>query len=271
LILRFGHNFHARNRRGPGNSRFASDVRSAVGEYSISSIGPGPRALKHWATAIEAGLTAAAEIQFNNTCELASIPYLPALELVAEHIHRLAPLQLHGMLVGWTMGGHPSPNFELAQQFNRTPAPNPDTVLNDLAQKRFGSAGAPHAREAWKLASAAFREYPFHTAVVYTSPAQWGPANPLYRTKTGYHATMWGLPYDDLESWRGPYPPDIFAQQFEKVAAGFRLAAAELQQAAEKAPSLNRKDAETDLRFTRAAAIHFQSDHHLDPTRLRDY
>jgi hypothetical protein len=34
---------------------------------------------------------------------------------VAEHIHNLASVKLHGMLIGWTMGGHPSPNFQPAK------------------------------------------------------------------------------------------------------------------------------------------------------------
>ena len=234
-------------------------VRSQVGEYSISSVGPGPRALKHWAAAVQAGAKPAAEIQFNNTCEIATIPYLPVLDLVAEHLHNLASVRLHGMLIGWTMGGHPSPNFQLAQQFNRTPAPDVAAALDALARARFGAEGAPHARKAWTLASAAFRQYPFHVGVVYTSPIQWGPANPLYPSKTGYHATMWGLPYDDLEGWRGPYPAEVFAAQFGKVAAGFELAMTELQLALGKAPSAQRAAAEDDLRFARAAAIHFQS------------
>ena len=66
------------------------------------------------------------------------------------------------------------------------------------------------SRTAWRLLSDGFRQYPFHVSVVYTSPVQLGPANPLYPTKTGYRATMWGLPYDDLDGWRGPYPPEVF-------------------------------------------------------------
>ncbi|MCL5097515.1 MAG: hypothetical protein M1608_08300, partial [Candidatus Omnitrophica bacterium] len=160
---------------------------------------------------------------------------------------------------GWTMGGHPSPNFQLAQRMNRIPAPEVDVVLDDLARARFGVEGAAHARKAWTLASDAFRQYPFNIGVVYTSPVQWGPANPLYPSKTGYHATMWGIPYDDLDSWRGPYPPEVFAAQFEKVAAGFRLAVTELELAVKKTPPAQQNEAEADLRFARAAAIHFQS------------
>jgi hypothetical protein len=234
-------------------------IKTAVGEYSISAVGPGPRALRHWKAAQQAGLKTAAEIQFNNTCEIASVPYLPVMDLVAEHIHNLASAKLDGMLIGWTMGGHPSPNFQLARQLNRTPAPNVDTVLDALARERFGPEGAPHARKAWTLTSDAFRQYPFHVSVVYTSPVQCGPANALYPSKTGYKATMWGIPYDDLDGWRGPYPPDVFAAQFEKMAQGWGPGIAELQVAVEKTPADRRNEAQADLRFARAAAIHFQS------------
>ncbi|MFH1923372.1 MAG: hypothetical protein ABIP48_26205 [Planctomycetota bacterium] len=234
-------------------------IQTKVGEYSISSVGPGPRSVRHWQAARQAGLKTAAEIQFNNTCEIASLPYLPVMDLVAEHIHNLAPSKLDGMLIGWTMGGYPSPNFQFAQRLNRTPAPEVDTVLDGLARERFGPEGAPHARKAWTLMSDAYRQYPFHISVVYTSPVQWGPANPLYPTKTGYSATMWGIPYDDLNGWRGPYPPEVFAAQFEKMAEGWRPGIAELQLAVAKTPPDRRHEAEADLRLARAAAMHFQA------------
>ena len=195
-------------------------IATRVGEYSISAVGPGPRSVRHWASARQSGIRTAAEIQFNNTCEIASIPYLGVMDLVAEHLHNLAPAKLDGMLIGWTMGGHPSPNFQLARELNETPAPNADAVLDALARERFGAEGAIHGRKAWTLMSDAYRQYPFHVSVVYTCPVQIGPANPLYPAKTGYSATMWGIPYDDLNGWRGPYPPEVFAGQFEKMAQG---------------------------------------------------
>ena len=235
-------------------------VKSTVGEYSISSIGPGPRALPHWTTARGAGLKVGAEIQFNNTCEIASIPYLPVMDLVAEHCQKLL-VSAHpdAMLIGWTMGGHPSPNLEVVREMYTLPDPTVEKVLDRLAVERFGAGGAPHARRAWTLMSTAFREYPFHISVVYTCPVQCGPANPLYPEKTGYSATMWGLPYDNLDGWRGPYPPEVFADQFEKVASGWRPGIAELDGAVAAAPEERRAEVRTDARFARAAAIHFQS------------
>ena len=234
-------------------------IATTVGEYSISAVGPGPRSVGHWAAARQAGIKTAAEIQFNNTCEIASIPYLPVMDLVAEHIHNLAPAELDGMLIGWTMGGHPSPNFEIASRLSRRPAPRIEAVLDGLARERFGVEGAGHGRKAWTLLSDAFRQYPFHISVVYTSPVQYAPANAVYPARTGYSATMWGIPYDDLSGWRGPYPPEVFASQFEKMAEGWRTGVAELERAVETTPPDRRNEAQTDLRFARAAGIHFQS------------
>lgn len=235
-------------------------VTSSVGEYSISSVGPGPRSLSHWKVANGLGLKTGTEIQFNNTCEIASIPYLPVLDLVAEHCSNLeSKANLDALFIGWTMGGHPSPNLMIPERFNRTPTPGIDSVLDELARERFGETGSPHARKAWTMFSEAYREYPFHISVVYTSPVQWGAANPLYPTKTGYSATMWGIPYDDVNGWRGPYPAEVLAAQFEKVAAGWQPAIDELQKAVDAAPENMRGTAQADLRYARAAAIHFQS------------
>lgn len=234
-------------------------VKSAVGEYSISAVGPGPRSQKHWKAARDNGMKTGTEIQFNNTCEIASLPYLPVMDLIAEHCRNLAPAKIEAMLIGWTMGGYPSPNFQLAQKMSQSPTPDANAALDAVALERFGPEGAPRARAAWTRMSDAFREYPFHISVVYTSPVQIGPANPLYDKKTGYSATMWGIPYDNLDGWRGPYPPDVFARQFEKVAEGWGTGLEELKQAVEKTPPERRQEAQSDLRLARAAAIHFQS------------
>lgn len=234
-------------------------IQSKVGEYSISAVGPGPRSLRHWKLAQEAGLNRGTEIQFNNTCELASIPYLPVMDLVAEHCRNLTPHKMDAMLIGWTMGGYPSPNFRLAQEVSRSPGAAIATSLEAVARERFGVKGAAHARKAWRLLSDGFRQYPFHVSVVYTSPVQWGPANPLYPTKTGYSATMWGLPYDDLDGWRGPYPPEVFIGQFERVVEGWRAGITALELAVQATPTDRRDEVAADLRFARAAAIHFEA------------
>jgi hypothetical protein len=234
-------------------------VSTTVGEYSISAVGPGPRAARHWQLAKEAGLKTMAKVQLNNTWELSAVPYLPALDLIAEHCNNLATAGVDGLMLSWTLGGYPSPNLEVAQHFSTRPPPERDAVLDAVAVARFGPEGAPHARKAWTAFSDAFREFPFHGGVVYTAPMQYGPSNLLYATPTGYAATMVGFPYDDVDRWRGPYPAEVFAGQFTKLAEGWKKGLPHLEQAVSEAPGDKKKDVVAELRFTEAALLHFES------------
>ena len=111
----------------------------------------------------------------------------------------------------------------------------------------------------WAAFSRAFREYPFHAGVLYQSPVQMGPANLLYPLATHYQATMTGIPYDDLDGWRGPYPAEVFAAQFAKLAELWQPGLSELERAVAKAPADRAADARAELRFARVAWLHFSS------------
>lgn len=224
-------------------------VKTVVGEYSISSIGPGPRAQRHWAAAKKRGMRTSAKIQCGNTWELSAVPYLPVVENITRHATALRDLGVKDIMLGWTLGCHPSPNIEAITEINA------GGTLDTLALKRHGKANAANAATFWRECSAAFREFPYHIGVVYQAPLQMGPANPLWLTATGYKACMVGLPYDDLKAWRAVYPADIFASQLEKVATGFEAAIAKLRSGiAEPPPALAE-----ELLFAEAAAIHFAS------------
>src|SRR5688572_17936607 len=148
------------------------------------------------------------------------------MDLVAGHCANLRSADVDGMMLSWSLGGYPSPNLDLARRIGAG-APAAE-ALDSLAKERYGDAAAPHARRAWTLFSDAFREYPYDGEVVYHNPAQFGASNLLYPARTGYRSTMIGFPYDDLAQWRGPYPPEVFAAQFEKVAKGWEAGVAEL-------------------------------------------
>jgi len=235
-------------------------VSSAVGEYSISAVGPGPRAQKHWALAKERGLRTMAKMQVNCSWELSAVPYLPVMNLVAQHCDNLAEADIDGLMLSWTVGGYPSPNLELVQRFQTEPKPTVQEALRDLATCRYGAQAAPAVLEAWSQFSTAFTEYPFHVQFVYSGPAQYGPSNLLYPKPTGYRATMIGFPYDDVDGWRGIYPADVLASQFEKMAAGWRRGLASFKAALPgiTAPEL-RQRAQEDYGVAEAAGLHFQS------------
>ena len=224
-------------------------VKSVVGEYSISCIGPGPRARRHWEAAKKRGLRIVAKIQCGNTWELSAVPYLPVLENITRHAAALRDIGVKDIMLGWTLGCHPSPNIEAISEIYS------GGTLDTLAKKRHGETNAAAAATFWRECSASFREFPFHIGVVYQAPLQMGPANPFWAVPTGYKACMVGIPYDDLKAWRAIYPADTFASQLEKVAAGFEAAIAKLRATiADPPPPLAE-----ELLFAEAAAIHFVS------------
>lgn len=234
-------------------------VKTTVGEYSISAIGPGPRAQRHWRLARERGLRTIAKIQAGNTWELSAVPYIPAVENVARHAENLRGAQIDGLMLGWTLGGYPSPNLEVVSE--TLACGSADEAMRRVAERRFGKALTPAVVTAWRGFSAAFREFPYHIGVVYNGPQQLGPANLLWAETTGYRATMVGFPYDDLERWRAVYPPEVFAGQFAKVAEGFERALDQLRAASATAgaSSAERRTLDVECGVAEAAAIHFRS------------
>jgi hypothetical protein len=213
----------------------------------------------HWAAAKQRGMKTVAKVQLNNTWELCTVPYLPVLDLVADHCQSLAAANVDGMMLSWSLGGYPSANLELAKQFAVRPAPAAETALQAIADKNYGPRAAPLVRQAWTKFSGAFREYPYNGAVLYNAPQQMGPANLLYAQPTGYAATMVGIPYDDLNAWRGPYPAQVFAEQFQKVADGWADGLVDLEAAQRLTPDGLVQAAAADLRVAQAAHVHFAS------------
>jgi hypothetical protein len=236
-------------------------VKSEVGEYCLSAVGPGPRALRHWRLARERGLETVAKIQAGNTWELSAVPYIPAVENAARHAERLRNTGVRSLMLGWTLGGFPSPNLEAVSE--TMTCGSADEGMRRVAERRFGPGLASAVVAAWRGFSAAFSEFPFHAGLLYSGPQQLGPANLLWSAPTGYHASMVGFPYDDLDSWRAIYPAEVFAGQMEKVAQGFRAALERLRTQTAEAQALataaQRRALAQECRVAEAAAIHFQS------------
>jgi hypothetical protein len=235
-------------------------VATTVGEYSISTVGPGPRATKHWALAKKRGLKTLAKIQANCTWELSAVPYLPVMNLVAQHCANLADADIDGLMLSWSVGGYPSPNLQLVRCFDAEPRPTVEQALAQVAEARYGLGAAPNVLKAWSKFSTAFVEYPFHGGLVYNGPMQCAPANLLYPQPTKYRATMVGFPYDDLDRWRAVYPAEVLASQFGKIATGWDEGLS-LLQAARKETNVPSQQASLheDAGLAEAAGLHFRS------------
>ncbi len=243
-------------------------VETSVGEYSISTIGPGQRAKRRWDFARGRGLRTVAKVQCGCTWELSAVPYIPAVANVARHAAGLRGMRVNGLMLGWTLGGYPSPNLEVVAEIGAAHSevgatPDVERALLRVAERRFGDVLAPHVVSAWQEYSEAFSQFPFDGGLVYNGPMQVGPANPLWGEPTGYHATMVGFPYDDLEAWRAVYPPEVFVGQFEKVATGFEQAHAALTPAYQscrgRLTAEQRTAVAQELSVGEAAGIHFRS------------
>jgi hypothetical protein len=233
-------------------------VKTVVGEYSMSVVGPGPRATRNWALARKHKLATVAKTQFNNTWEISAVPWIPVLPLVVEHCRKLAEAGIDGTMPSWTCGGYPSPNLHASAAYAFEPRPDDATVLRHEAERMYGAAVADEAVAAWKAFSEAFVEFPYGVAI-YIIPTQHGPANLLRLTPTKLKPGMILFPYDAYKSWSGAYPPDVVRSQFRKVAAKWRTGLEKLERVAAKVPPTKRKAAQRELAIARTCHNHFES------------
>jgi hypothetical protein len=233
-------------------------VKTVVGEYSMSVVGPGPRAAKNWALAQKAGLRTVAKTQFNNTWEISAVPYIPVLPLVLDHCEGLAKAGVGGVMASWTCGGFPSPNLQAAGAFASEPRPARELILGDAAERIYGAEGAAKALEAWGLFSEAFQMFPYGVAI-YILPTQHGPANLLRIKPTGLKPGMILFPYDQYQSWKGAYPAEtvqrLMAQMTAKWSAGVEV----LKQAGARAPAGGQKAAQLEFAIAQTCQTHFES------------
>jgi len=229
-------------------------VQTRVGEYSISVVGPGPRATRNWQLAREHGLGTLAKTQFNNTWEISAVPYVPVPGLIVDHCLNLERAGIEGVMASWTCGGYPSLNLEAARAVYRSPHPSKEQILFELASSRYGKEAAPKVMEAWNEFAQAFQQFPYGVAI-YTIPTQHGPANLLRLEPSGHRAAMILFPHDDLKAWCGAYPPEAVLAQMRKLADGWHLGLLKF----ERAVRAGRGAAAEDLAVARTCYNHFAS------------
>ncbi len=232
-----------------------------VGEYSISVVGPGPRALRNWDFARQGGLKRLAKVQWSSTWEISAVPYIPVPDLIVQHCENLVKPGIQGVMASWTVGGYPSPNFEAAKRYYVSPLPSSgDEVLREVALRRYGRDAGPQILGAWKAFSEAFVQYPMEGGgVVYHIPTQHGPANLLRLQPTGYKTTMMLFPYDDYEHWVGSYPVKVAEEQFQKMAAMWKKGLETFRAALAGVPRQKIVAAQIDFGIAETCYLHFQS------------
>ena len=232
-------------------------VKSEINEYSISAPGPSERAKAIWGVAKAHGMKTAAKVQAALTWEMSAVPYVPVMDIVAEHACNLMDSGVDGVMLSWSLGSAPTPNLAIYADCRRGEGLDP--VLNRLAERLYGKDGVARARTAWTAYSDGFREYPFHISSVYCGNHTLGPANPLYPEPSGWTASMVGYPFDDLKRWRSIYPEDTWLGQMEKVRDGFEKGNAAFEALVSSLSGERQAAARRELGLFRAIENHFRS------------
>jgi hypothetical protein len=159
------------------------------------------------------------------------VPYFPTFDLVAEHIRNLKAEGVRHTMLSWTLGGAPSPNLDL------TCGILDGRYTGDESRQMIENVFPEKCREtvykSQKIMCDAFREFPFTVSVLYNSPSSaFGPRAMFYAEPTHRHSSMVGVVWDNLDGWRGVYPPntktgypeEVFEEQYAKMVAGFEKA-----------------------------------------------
>ena len=232
-------------------------VKSKIGEYSMSTAGPGPRAIRNWEYAREAGLKCMAKVQVNCTWEIAITPSVPVMDIVAKHAENLSTAGVDGVMLSWSLGGYPSENMKLFHSFDGKITS--EEAITKLAREEYGEEAWRLVREAWRECSTTFEEYPFYIGSIYNGAHHIGPANLFYTQKTGYRATMVGIPYDNHTRWASIYPSHIWSSQMAKSAVGFKKGITLLEQAYKVAKGGYKEKVAVALSRMKAVYIHLQA------------
>ena len=164
-----------------------SGVRGEVIDYTISIPGPGKRAVSNWSKAAASGHKTAAKVQLNNTWECSAVPYLPVIDLVAQHLDGLVKSDINGLMLSWTLGGYPSLNLEYASQIywdediircndeNGYSKENKDisSIINVFNKQKYWDIAATHIRKAWNTFSSAFKNSFQYWSSLYCTTKLW--------------------------------------------------------------------------------------------------
>ncbi len=222
-------------------------VQGKIIDYSISNPGPSQISKDMLDYANKTGHKTYAKIQASNSWECSAVPYIPAFDLVYEHLCNLDRLGVKNLFLTWTLGGYPSPSIEIASQFSK------DFDLDKWYDKKFG-ANAKIVHDGIKTLCDAFREYPFSITMLYNSPKTLGPANLWEIEPEEKTSTMVCYAFDDYENWILPYPYEIYVSQFKKVINLWKEGIAILEKAEQTALVCE------IIRYAKVACCHFTTD-----------
>ena len=117
-----------------------------VEEYSISTIGPSPRAKIRSQQAKQFGFDFLAKIQLSTTWECGTVPFIPVPNLLARKAQGMSNVGVNGAMATWTIGSYPSPNTEAFAIQNWNPDICPSRNVCDELRRNVTARKRSRAR-----------------------------------------------------------------------------------------------------------------------------
>ena len=230
-----------------------------VEEYSISNIGPSPRAKIRSEQAKRLGFDFLAKIQLSTTWECGTVPFIPVPNLLARKAQGMRNVGVNGAMATWTIGSYPSPNTEAFAIQNWNPTLPEADVLRRIAAKRYGAESVESAVRGWtKLSDAFTEEFPFFGS--YNPPLQHGSSLPWYRKDVPppFGSATLLNPKDDWRNWSPPFSPELMTKLLRHMCDRWDEGLKDLREATEKSGS-RRTIAERDFRVAWMVGYHWRA------------
>ncbi len=191
-------------------------IKAKIIDYSISIVGPSETTVKTLTRAKELGHNIWAKIQVNNSWECSGVPYIPAFDLMTEHVENVKKLGVTGLMLGWSLGGFPGGALPLCTLYCAD-----EVDEKGWYQETYGENAALMKR-AVSLFSKAFTEYPFHVNVIYGGGHTLACGHLWEIEPSTRPCSMVCFTYDDYETWTNPYGLESYIRQFTLVCEGWQ-------------------------------------------------
>ncbi|MBO5714198.1 MAG: hypothetical protein J6R83_02105 [Clostridia bacterium] len=233
-------------------------IKNQIIDYSISNPGPSKLSIKAFKFAHDNGLRVLAKTQTGNSWECSCVPYIPAYDLIKEHIDNLKSHGVNDYMLSWTLGGYPSPSLDLVNALS-------NGMSYDDWYKNYYGNNADKVKQAVELYCKGFREYPFSIDGLYFSPKNMGPANLISLEKEEKESAMVCYSFDDYEHWVGPYGYEIYVKQMKKLVKLMTNAVKVIESIEEKDQKIQEL-----LLYTKVSLLHFTYDlYHTEYSYLK--
>ncbi|MCK5844750.1 MAG: hypothetical protein KAG97_08595 [Victivallales bacterium] len=256
-----------------GANRTFVGIKHTLDEYSLSYVGPSERFME---VAGHAGNERRmyAKLQLGVTHEIATVPYFPVMQKIAQKFLNMKKLGLAGVVECWNFGNILSRNIEVSNLFAwENDYEKPEDVLVPIAERDFGVEAAPGFLAAWRKFCEATDHYPFQNPFIYRGSLNYGGAYPLIFEKldkippTSWHlfgeveyepdfssySNEWG---DDIDVLCSNFGRDCTIDSFRIMTDEWGRGVEIMRSAVEKTPEPLMANAESELNV--CMAIHSQ-------------